>query len=110
MLSLEIFGRSEPMRAVTGELDAADGVRLVGPAGGAQALVTAMEIDALAPSPIVASPTFDLTGDGRRDAEDLYLWHTSAADLDGDGDRGDADRRYLQTAVRWVESADATSP
>jgi hypothetical protein len=81
----------------------ATGVRVVGLPGGQDAFVTCMELDALAPPPDPMSPTFDLSGDGRRSIDDLYAWHAQPVDLDADGTPSAADLDYLERAVRFNE-------
>jgi hypothetical protein len=49
------------------------------------------------------SPTFDLSGDGRRSIDDLYAWHAQPVDLDADGTPSAADLDYLERAVRFNE-------
>jgi hypothetical protein len=52
---------------------------------------------------------YDLTGDARADADDLYRWHelraasSAPADLDGDASITDRDRAMMQRCVRRAE-------
>lgn len=87
---------------------AATGVRITGPAGGAQAFVTCCELDALAPMPARPLP-FDLTGDGAVDLEDLYKAHAQPVDLDHDGVADTDDTRYMAARLRWLEWQDIST-
>ena len=81
------------------------GVRLRGQPGGPHRFVTCAELDAMAdPTPLV-TPSFDRDGSGVVDAGDLYAWHASPTDLDGDGTMTETDRLLLMTAVRWAEAS-----
>lgn len=90
-------------------------VRITGEAGGgphagnpaASPFVTCAELDALAPPPPRPNHTFDLNADGARDAEDLYRWFESPADLNADAAADTADAAYLRAAIRWNEPVDA---
>jgi hypothetical protein len=82
----------------------ATGIRISGTQGGTNHFVTCGELDALS-APIPApTGTFDLDGDGSIGVDDLYWWEAAPVDLDGDAEVGDADRRYLTAAVRFVET------
>jgi hypothetical protein len=54
--------------------------------------------------PIEASPCADVDGDGRFTAEDLYLWHRTPSDINGDGQINTADAELIERAIRWAES------
>jgi hypothetical protein len=84
----------------------ARGIRVSGPIGGTW--VSAMELDALAPAP-GPDAGFDLSGDGRVDAEDVYASLASPRDLDMDGAANAQDARYVRAAVRWTERSDTTA-
>ncbi|MDX2146209.1 MAG: hypothetical protein SFZ23_01705 [Planctomycetota bacterium] len=90
----------------------ATGVRVSGLAGGdgsrGGVFVTCTELEGLRAAPAVpTAPSFDLSGDGKIDGEDVYAWHAgSARDLDGDGDADAADLSYLEAAARWREALD----
>jgi len=86
----------------------ATGVRITGPAGGAQAFVTCHELDALAPMPARPVP-FDRTGDGAVDLEDLYKAHAQPVDLDHDGVADVDDTRYMAARLRWLEWQDTST-
>lgn len=77
------------------------GARVIGTPHG---FASCCEIDVLSPTPAPARG-FDLNADGRVDIEDLYEWERQPADLTGDGVADDADRQYLNAAIRWNESA-----
>ncbi|MBL0928297.1 MAG: ADP-ribosylglycohydrolase family protein [Phycisphaerales bacterium] len=90
----------------------ADAVRITGAVGGSSAFVTALELDALAAPAPPAPRAFDVNGDGRADADDLYALEQAAPpgiDLDGDGSATFADRLYLLRFLRWGETADITT-
>jgi hypothetical protein len=78
--------------------------------GGAWTAAAVTPSEPLDPIALPAPPSFDLTGDGRRDAEDLYAWHAMPTDLDGDAEAGVSDREYLQLAVRWMETTEMIAP
>lgn len=90
------------------------GVRIVGtPGGSSSPFITCAELDGFAPPSLITRGSFDLNGDGRVDAEDLHTWHTTTdtalRDLNGDGIADNADREYLEAAVRWLEHVDMAS-
>ena len=107
----EAFDSATPWQILDFELDAAvmaDGVRVRGVAGGADAFVTCAELDALAPVAPAPMGTFDRDGRGSVDMEDLYTHHRSPVDLDGDGAADGRDVSLIESAVRWTEQADST--
>lgn len=87
--------------AVLPAVTTATGVRISGPAGGAQRFITAAELDALSPPVAAPWPTFDLNGDGRVDNVDLAYLSAHPRDLNGDGAVDQADRDYLASAAHW---------
>ncbi len=81
----------------------ADGIRITGAVGGADAFVTCGELDAMAVEADPGPRGFDVDGSGRFDIEDAYAISGSPIDLDGDGDADVDDRRILIEALRWRE-------
>jgi hypothetical protein len=54
--------------------------------------------------PTTPPPTsFDLDASGTIDVGDLYAWHDTPRDLDGDGLASPSDLAMIGTAVRWRE-------
>lgn len=59
---------------------------------------------------------YDRTGDAKADVNDLYAWHalraanSPSADLDGDAQVTDRDRRFMQACVRRAETVDTGAP
>ncbi len=97
---------STPFQRLDWVLDASaiiTGVRLRARPGGLHRFVTCAEIDAIDdPAPLPA-PSFDQDGNGHVDPGDIYAWHASPRDLDGDGTTTEADRVLIIKAVRWAE-------
>ena len=79
----------------------ATGVRVSGPAGGAQRFITIAELDALSAPVPTAWPTFDLNADGRVDAADVAEQARAPRDLTGDGVIDAVDLEYLRAAASW---------
>ncbi|MEQ8850767.1 MAG: ADP-ribosylglycohydrolase family protein [Phycisphaerales bacterium] len=86
------------------------GVRLTGGVGGADAFVTAAEIDVLLPPPPDSPNPFDVSGDGAVSVEDIYAFESQPTDIDGDGDADADDRAWLVCRVRWNEADTIISP
>ena len=82
------------------------GVRVIGAVGGPAAYVLVAELDVLGLAAVPDRVTFELDANGRVDVDDIYWWHRSPVDLDGDGTAGADDLRYLTAAVRWREADD----
>lgn len=80
------------------------GVRVVGAVGGPAAFATCAELDVLGPVQAPGRVSFDIDANGEVGVDDMYRWHLTPADLDGDGVADSADRRYLRAAVRWREA------
>jgi hypothetical protein len=97
---------SVPFQPLDWVLDApatVSGVRLRGIAGGTHHFVTCAELDAM-DDPTTPPPTsFDLDASGTIDVGDLYAWHDTPRDLDGDGLASPSDLAMIGTAVRWRE-------
>jgi hypothetical protein len=59
---------------------------------------------------------YDRTGDGTADVKDIYEWHalraanSPSADLDGDAQITDRDRRAMQACIRRNEPVDTSTP
>lgn len=81
-------------------------MRIVGLVGGPAAFATCAELDILAPAIPTPEPGFDLDADGEIGVDDMYSWHRTPVDLDGDGAADGADLHYLTAAVRWRELDD----
>ena len=79
------------------------GLRLRGIAGGTHRFVTCAELDALDDDTQPPRPSFDLDGSGIIDGGELYAWHNSPRDLDGDGSVTASDLAMMVAAVRWRE-------
>lgn len=58
---------------------------------------------------IVSPFDYDVNNDGRVDVEDLYAWHASATDVNGNGVINTTDRDALIVELRRPEAGDMTS-
>ncbi len=88
----------------------ATGIRLIGAVGGADAFVTVSEFDGVGPAAPEDPDGYDVDADGSVTTEDLYAWHASPVDVNGDGTSQSTDRDWLTSRVRWAEPADIRTP
>ncbi len=102
--AFDIAWAVDPVTGAPAELDGFDFIRI---STGANAVVGAVgEVSTEVTSVARVRPRlshFDRTGDGKATIEDLYAWHASPDDVDGDGVVTNRDRALLVRCVRRLE-------